>query len=277
VNVQLRTGCRPNQALAGAFFWFTNGNASYNALQVDVTKRYSHHLQFRANYTWSKSLDINSAPTGAQANNQAQMVLNRFDVRRDWGPSALNPEHAAHFSATYELPFGRGQRWGADAKGAADKLVSGWVLNMITTLQSGFPITPQVGSNVSGDGDTRNPDRPSLNPGFSGPIIKGSPTQWFDPNAFIIPTAGTFGNLGRGSLRGPGLASVDVSLFKDTQLAERVKLQFRTEVFNVLNHPNFGTPNLIVFSGGAISPTAGQITTTVTPSRQIQFGMKLIY
>ncbi len=275
-NINQR-GCRPNPNLSSAFYWLTEGNASYNALQVEVTKRSSRNLQFRANYTWSRSFDINSAPTGAQANNQAQMVLDRFDLRRDWGPSALNPDHIAHFSATYELPFGRGQRWYGDPHGVGDKLASGWVLNMITTLESGFPLTPQVGTNRSGNGDTRNPDRPSFNPAFTGSITKESPTQWFDPNAYVMPTVGTFGNVSRGSLRGPGLASVDLSLFKDTQISERVKFQFRTECFNLLNHANFGTPNLIVFSGGKISPTAGQIPNTVTPARQIQFGMKIIY
>ncbi len=178
---------------------------------------------------------------------------------------------------SYGLPFGRGQYWLANAGGVTDKLVSGWVFNTITTLMSGFPLTPQVGSNVSGDGDIRNPDRPSVNPNFSGSIVKGSPTQWFNPNAFVLPAAGTFGNLGRGTLRGPGLVSMDVSMFKDTKLTEKIAMQFRAECFNVLNHTNFNTPNMTVFSGGAISPTAGQITSTATPSRQIQFALKLIY
>jgi Carboxypeptidase regulatory-like domain len=268
---------RPNRNLSGGFFWLTEGNSSYNALQVDVTKRFSRKLQFRANYTWSKSLDINSAPTGAQANNQAQMVLNRFNLRQDWGPSALNVAHQAHFMASYELPFGRGQYWLANARGVTDKLVSGWVFNTISTLMSGFPLTPLAGSNISGDGDTRNPDRPSLNPNFSGPIVVRKGTQWFDPNAFVLPAAGTFGNLGRGTLSGPGLAEVDVSLFKDTKITEKLGMQFRAECFNVLNHTNFNTPNLTVFSNGAISPTAGQITSTATSSRQIQFGLKVIY
>jgi carboxypeptidase family protein/TonB-dependent receptor-like protein len=279
-NAINKTGCRPNPFLSSGFFWFSNGNASYHALQVEVTKRYSRHLQFRANYTWSRSLDINSAPTGAQANNQAQMVLDRFNIRQDWGPSALNSDHIAHFSATYELPFGRGQRWYRDPHGVGDKLASGWVLNMITTLQSGFPITPLAGSNLSGNGDTRNPDRPALDPNFTGPVVTGDPNQWFNPAAFLPPTQGMQGTLlpsgevlapiSRGSFRGPGLASVDISLFKDTRISERVKFQFRTECFNVLNHANFGTPNLVV-------STAGRISSTVTPARQIQFGMKIIY
>ena len=214
---------RPNPNLSGGFFWYSEGNSSYNALQVDVIRRFARRLQFRANYTWSKSLDNNSALTGAQASNQPQMVLNRFDLRQDWGPSALNVAHQAHFTATYELPFGRGQYWLAQAGGVADKLVSGWVLNTITTIGSGFPFTPQVGSNISGDGDTRNPDRPSLKPGFTGPITLGNPNQWFDPNAFSVPPAGTYGNLGRGVLNGPGLAEVDASLFKNTKITEKIR------------------------------------------------------
>src|SRR5208282_3868644 len=129
----------------------------------------TRQLQFRANYTWSKSLDNNSALTGAQSNNEAQMVLDRFDLRKDWGPSALNVAHQAHFTTTYELPFGQGQHWLARSGAVTDKLASGWVFNTITTLMSSFPLTPQAGSNISGDGGTRNPDRPALKAGFNGP------------------------------------------------------------------------------------------------------------
>jgi hypothetical protein len=161
--------------------------------------------------------------------------------------------------------------------GFESKLISGWQLNGITTLLSGFPVTPQIGSNRSGDGDTRNPDRPSLNTAFSGPIVEGNPNQWFNPNAFVLPAAGTYGNLGRGVLTGPGLADLDLSLFKNIALAERMNLQIRSEFFNALNHANFGTPNAIVFSGTQVSSTAGLITNTATTSRQIQFSMKLTF
>jgi hypothetical protein len=268
---------RPNPNLSGGFFWYTEGNTSYNALQGDVIRRYSHGFQMRGNYTWSKSLDMNSALTGAQANNQAQMVLNRNNLRMDWGPSALNVKYQASISGTYELPFGRGKQWLRDGNGVAGKVVGGWQLNAIATLLSGFPFTPQIGSNRSGDGDTRNPDRPSLNSSFTGPIILGNPNEWFNPNAFVLPTAGTYGNLGRGTFTGPGLADLDVSLFKNTGLSERTNLQFRAEFFNVLNRANFGTPNAIVFSGTNTSSSAGLITTTATTSRQIQFGLKLIF
>jgi hypothetical protein len=268
---------RPNPYLGAGFFWYTEGNSSYNALQVDVRRRLAQGLDFRANYTWSKNLDLNSGLTGAQAQNQAQMILDRNDLARDWGLAALNITHQASISSHYELPFGQGKRWLNNAGGVASKLINGWQLNGIATLLSGFPFTPQVGSNRSGDGDTRNPDRPSLNPSFTGPVILGSPNEWFNPNAFVLPAAGTYGNLGRGTFIGPGLADLDLSVFKDTVVAERTTLQFRAEFFNALNRANFGTPNATVFAGGAINASAGLITSTATTSRQIQFGLKLIF
>jgi len=270
-------GARPNPYLSAGFFWFTEGNSSYNALQVDLERRLTQGLQFRANYTWSKNLDMNSGLTGAQAQNQAQMILNRNDLPRDWGPSALNITSSSSMSTTYELPFGKGKHWMGNAAGLEGKLISGWQLNGIATLMTGFPFTPQIGSNRSGDGNIRNPDRPSLNPSFTGPVVLGTQTHWFDPTAFILPAAGTFGNLGRGVYTGPGLAEVDMSLFKDTALLERMNLQFRLEMFNLLNRTNLGTPNATVFSGTSISPSAGLITTLATTPRQIQFGLKLIF
>ena len=198
------TAARPNPYLSDGFFWYTEGNSSYNALQLDLTHRLSHGLQFRAAYTWSKNLDMNSGLTGAQAENQSQMVMNRFDLHRDWGPSALDIASQASISLAYELPFARG------AHGAEGKLLRGWQVNTITTLQTGFPFTPVIGANTSGDGNTRDPDRPSLNPNFTGPVILGTQSEWYNPNAFMIPPAGTWGNLGRGVYKGPGLEEVDV-------------------------------------------------------------------
>lgn len=253
-------GSRPNPYLGAGFFWYMEGNSSYNALQADVSRRLTQGVEFRANYTWSKNLDMNSALTGAQANNQPQMILDRNDVKRDWGPSALNVTSQGSISWTYALP-----------------VIRGFEFNGIATFLSGFPFTPQIGSNRSGDGDTRNPDRPSLNPAFGGPVVVGNPNQWFNPGAFVLPAAGTYGNLGRGTYMGPGLAAIDLSLVKDIVITERMHLQVRSEFFNILNHTNLGTPNAIVFSGGAVSPSAGLITATATTSRQIQFGLKLIF
>jgi len=268
---------RPNPYLSAGFFWFMQGSNSYNAFQIDVKRRLTAGFQVRGNYTWSKNLDMNSALTVAQANNQPQLVLDRTNLRRDWGPSALNVKHQASISGQYELPFGNGKRWLNGASRLTQKLAGGWQLNGIMTLLSGFPFTPTLGQNRSGDGDTRNPDRPNVNPSFTGPVVQGEPTQWFNPNAFVLPPAGTYGNLGRGEFQGPGLSEVDLSAFKNTVITEKVLLQFRAEVFNVLNRANFGTPNAVVFSGASYSPSAGLITVTATSSRQIQFGLKLIF
>jgi hypothetical protein len=234
-------------------------------------------LQLRGNFTWSKNLDNNSALQGAQANNQAQMIMDRNDLRRDWGPSALDATAQSSISATYELPVGKHKRFLTNAQGFKNALIGGWQFNGIVTLLSGFPFTPQLGSNRSGNGDTRNPDRPSLNANFAGPVVLGNRTQWFDPNAFVLPAPGTWGNLGRGDYRGPGLGTVDISFLKNAALSERVTLQVRAECFNLQNRANFGTPNAVVFSGTAISGSAGLITNTTTTSRQLQLGVKLIF
>ncbi len=258
---------RPNPLLGAGFFWYTEGNTSYNALQLDVTRRLNHGLQFRANYTWSKNLDMNSGLTDRAGQQSAADGDGSQRSASRLGPvRARRHQSGEHFVALR-----------AAVRHSANRLVSGWQVNGIATLLSGFPFTPQIGANRSGDGDTRNPDRPSLNPAFSGPVVLGSPNQWFNPNAFVLPTPGTYGNLGRGVYRGPGLANLDLSLFKTTKITERTNLQFRAEFFNALNHANFGTPNAIVYSGAAFNPSAGLITATTTTSRQIQFGLKLVF
>jgi hypothetical protein len=127
--------------------------------------------------------------------------------------------------------------------------------------------------------------RPFLNPDFSGPVILGRPGQWFNPNAFIAPlsTSGFYGNLGRDSYTGPGLAAWDFSVLKDTAIREKLRLQFRAEIINLLNRANFNTPNLIVFTPPSatnptgVSDTAGALTSTSTTARQVQFGLKLLW
>jgi Carboxypeptidase regulatory-like domain len=270
-------GTRPNPYLGAGFFWFTEGNSSYNALEIGATHRLSQGFEFRANYTWSKNLDVNSALTGAQARNEAQMALERNDLSHDWGPSALDRASQASISALYVLPFGPGKRWLNAQGGFKGKLIDGWQLSGIATLLSGFPFTPLAGSNVSGDGDIRDPDRPSWNPNLSGPVILHNPHQWFNPNAFSLPAPGTYGNVGRESLTGPGLAELDFALLKNTPLSERITMQFRAEFFNIFNRVNFGAPNPTVFSRGAMSASAGLITTLSTNPRQIQFALKMIF
>lgn len=269
-------GTRPNQYLGAGFFWYNEGNSSYNALETEVNHRFGHGLQLRGSYTWSKNLDMNSALTIAQSANEPQMIMDRNDLRRDWGPSALNAAQQLSISGRYELPFGPGKRW-ANSTGHLSKLAGGWQINGISTFLSGFPLTPLDGSNRSGDGDTRNPDRPNYASGVPGPIVTHNPKQWFNPAAFVLPTVGTYGDVGRGVLTGPGLADVDFSILKSTAITEGITLEFRAEAFNIFNRVNFGAPNATVFSGTTTSLQAGQITTLATTPRQIQFGLKLLF
>jgi hypothetical protein len=193
--------------------------------------------------------------------------------------------NAAVIDAIYALPFGQGQALANGLQGWSGKLIGGWSVASIFTIQSGFPFTPQLSYNPSNNGDTRNPVRPFLNPNFTGPVVLGNPNQWFNPAAFIAPpsNSGFYGNIGRNTYIGPGLATWDFSVLKDTAIRERLNLQFRAEIFNLLNRANFNTPNLIVFTPPTatnptgLSGTAGAITSTSTTSRQIQFGLKLLW
>jgi hypothetical protein len=265
--------------LTNTWTWFALGVSSYNALQVDVNHRFSRGISLRGVYTWSKALDDGDSLNGTAAGNAPGLVSNPYNLRADWGLATYDVRNMGVISAVYELPFGRGRRWASGSGGWQNGIVGGWSLNSIVTAQSGFPFTPQLSYNPSNNGDTRNPVRPFVNPNFSGPVILGKPGQWFNPNAFLAPPAnsGFYGNLRRDTLIGPGLATWDFSVMKDTAIHERLNLQFRAEIFNLLNRANFNTPNLIVFTPSGVSGTAGAITSTSTTSRQVQFGMKFLW
>ena len=248
-------------------------------MQVDANHRFSRGISLRGVYTWSKALDDGDSVNGTTSANAPALVSNPYDIRADWGPATFDVRHAAAISAVYDLPFGRGRHFANHLAGISDTLVSGWSTTSILILQSGFPFTPQLSYNPSNNGDTRNPVRPFVNPNFTGPIITGNPNRWFNPEAFLPPppNSGFYGDLGRNTLTGPGLATWDFSAIKDTKLAERVKLQFRAEIFNLLNRTNFNTPSLITFTPNGVSGTAGAITSTSTTARQVQFGLKLLW
>jgi Carboxypeptidase regulatory-like domain len=276
---------RANPTLANTWTWFSEGTSSYNALQVDVSRRFSHGLSFRGVYTFSKVLDDGDSLNQTTAGNAPGLVSNPYNLRADKGLGTFNVTNLWVLNALYSLPFGHGQTYGNDLQGWKGHLVSGWSLASIITLQSGFPLTAQLSYNPSNNGDTRNPVRPFVNPSFTGPVVLGKPGQWFNPAAFIAPpsTGGFYGNAGRDTFIGPGLATWDFSVLKNTAIGERLQLQFRMEFFNLLNRANFNTPNLIVFTPPTaanptgVSGTAGAITSTATTARQLQFGLKLLW
>ncbi len=276
---------RANPALANTWTWFSAGTSSYHALQLDVRQRLRHGLTLRGAYTWSKALDDGDSLNQTTAGNAPGLASNPFDLAADKGLATFDVRNIGVLNLLYALPFGRGRTFANHLEGLGDRLAGGWTLSSIVTVQSGFPFTPQLSYNPSNNGDTRNPVRPFLNPAFKGKVILGNPNQWFDPNAFIAPPSagGFYGNLGRDTYIGPGLATWDFAVLKETSFHERASVQFRAEVFNLLNHPNFNTPNLIVFTPPTaanptgLSGTAGAVTSTSTPSRQIQFVLKLVW
>jgi hypothetical protein len=268
-----------NPKLGASTTWISDGISNYNALTVDFHRHFQQGLQLRGVYTYSKSLDDGTAWNSSVGANAPGFVMYPSDPKLDYGRANSDVRNVAVFNATYELPFGQGKRFLANASGWQQKAIGGWTASEIATLQSGFPFTPQLGFNPTNNGDSRNPIRPSVNPNFHGKVIQGGPAQYFNPNAFIVPIAGTYGNLGRNTLTGPGISELDLSLRKNTELTRRLNLQFRAEFFNILNRTNFGIPNTVVYASDTTtpSPTAGLITTTATTSRQIQFGAKLLF
>lgn len=270
---------KANPTLANTWTWFALGVSSYHALQLDFNRRFAHGFAVRAAYTWSKALDDGDSLNATTAGNAPGLVADPFNLKADWGPATYDVRHAVTISAVYELPFGKGKRFATMLPRPANAIMSGWTVNSIFAAQTGFPFTPQLSYNPSNNGDTRNPVRPFANPNFRGRVILGRPDQWFNPNAFLQPppNSGFYGNLGRDTLTGPGLATWDVALHKLVPLREGLNAQFRAEMFNLLNRANFNTPNLIVFTPSALSGSAGAVTSTSTSSRQVQLGVKLLW
>lgn len=254
-----------------------NNSSTYNALQVSFSRQFTRHISFQTSYWWSKSLDYvsslnlaGSAPTLVAGEND--LAQNPFDLRAEHGPSLFDATNRFVFSGTYALPLWRG------APHAADVLVNGWQFNTIVTLSSGTPFTVYDSDNAPMEGTAPEitgfySSRPNVlsNPN-DGPH---TPNEWVSRSAFqeLTPEAnpGEFGDEGRNAIRGPGLETVDLSLFKYFPLTERTRLQFRAEAFNSLNHPNFMLPE-----NDIASPEFGQIL-QAGPPRLLQFALKVIY
>src|SRR5260370_21850369 len=166
-------------------------------------------------------MDLNSSffqVSGGE--NEPADVFSPYNLALNRGPAAFSLHHQFNVNYSYALPFGNGQRFGSGASGLMNQLIGGWQWNGIVTAQGGFPVTPQIGFNASGTGDNNITDVPNWNPDFKGPGPVRKRDLWFDPKAFTMPTAGTFGNVSRGALRGSDLVSVDTSFFKKIKINE---------------------------------------------------------
>ena len=248
------------------------GVANYNAFSFKATRRYRNGLNVIASYTFSKSLDDVS---GIRVQQSLLFPQNSLCVVCDYSPSDFDVRHRVTAAVVYDLPVGKG-RTCAPSNMFVDGVVGGWQISTIATLQSGTPQTLTTGFDNSSTALGGYPvDRPDRVPGGS---VKASPqttTHWWNFDAFTTATPGTFGNLGRNAVFGPGLVNFDAAIHKDFHMFynENHRLQFRFETFNAFNHPNWGLPN-----GNHRSATNfGQISTTRGDMRQLQFAVKYVF
>ena len=262
-----RRGYHP-QPGSNQFIRATDVNSNYNALIVRLERRFSHGLSFVGGYTFGKSIDTAS---GLNGTNQPQ---DNYDLKAERGLSDFDIRQRFVFSSNWELPFGPARQWLRD--GTAARVLGHWDLANILTLQSGQPLTAILATALSGT-DSNGTDRPDLiaNPNLPG--RQRSPSRWFNTDAFAAPpifydSLGAYsilGNEGRNVITGPGLAAWDMSLQRLARLSERLNVVFRSDFFNLTNHPNFDRPGLIYGTSNF-----GQISSAEN-SRQIQFSLRL--
>jgi Carboxypeptidase regulatory-like domain/TonB dependent receptor len=254
---------RPFPQLGGFTAMTDIASSTYNALQVKAEKRATHGLYFLSAFTYSKA--INDLPEICCA---APFAQNSYDLAAEKGRADFDQKLRWVLSFDYELPFGgAGSNLSSRAMDAA---FGGWHLGGIYTLASGFPFSPYINDDTSNTG-TQGIPRPNQLRDGNLPRDQRGPNNWFDINAFAIPSGFAFGNAGRNVLTGPGQNVFDWSLRKEFALTERQRLEFRAEFFNAFNHPNFAQPDNFIDDG---TGSAGVITSVAIPMRQIQFGLK---
>jgi hypothetical protein len=273
-------------------FLDSGANASYHGLQTTLQKRMKNGLSFSIAHTWSKTLMEGYGRNEGDGYNP-NAYQNPRNRAADKGRVGFDVTHNVVSNFVYELPF-----FGKSSNLFAKHVLGGWQTNGVITMRTGFPLTVTQGAITNTANVTIRPDRIGLG-SLSNPTVN----QWFNPNDFRLvscqstatPELCRYGNSGMGILEGPGAKIVDFSLFKNFQIHERVKLQFRSEMYNLFNTPQFARPNGGLNTGGSFLPTrsasggidypsqanqargVGAITGLVSPMRQIQFGLKLLW
>jgi len=258
--------------VSGDNYAATDGLSAYHSLQVTAQKRFSSGLSFLSAYTYSHSIDDVPLQEGGGADGPVpQDPLHR---NLDFASSSFDIRHRFTQTVNYYLPFGKGKRFDL-GKSWVNKAFGDWQINMILTAQTGLPFTPVLANSVA---NTNSSSRPNINSGVSATLANPTINDWFNTSfnvpgsVWSTPALYTFGNAGRNILRGPGRFNLDTSLFKDFAVSERVHVQFRGELFNVLNHPQFDLPNATI--GNA---QAGIISATLGTPRDIQVGLRLMF
>jgi len=283
----------------GASYAATEGNSYYDGVQAQIEKHYAAGLDFLAAYTWSRARTDARGPLnfGSTLVSYRAPYLTGYGIQGDYTDAPQDIRQVLHLSGGYELPFGTGKRFLANASGAEKQIFGGWILNWVLTLEGGQPITVGCADGTTSDFGCTAYIIPGANRHGTGGVNQflnaAAFTQPCVPNgsggpAGCIPESG-FGLLGgeNGQVSGPSMNRLDFSIFKNFQATERLKVQFRSEFFNVLNHPTFNAPG---FSGNGVvavpnslnftSSNFGEIGSTRFPfndPRQIQFALKFLF
>ncbi len=300
-----------NPAFGSIRGMFYQGRSYFNALELQLAKRMSHGFQMQGTFTWGRSIDTSSATVAGDAFGNSISSLNWFDMKLTRGPSDFNVGRTLVVNGTWDLPFGK------SFSGPAHWIADGWELGLILTVSDGVPFTPTWGTgldpaNTLSSDDFAFPNRLGGS-GCATLTNPGNPNNYIKTQCFVVPTAPdmTFwnancdpappsvggpvsfpqcfnlrGNAGRNILIGPGITNLDFSVFKNNhikRISETFNVQFRAEMFNIINHANFAPPqvgdgNTDIFDGtGAPNPIAGALVRTTIPERQIQFALKIIF
>jgi hypothetical protein len=238
----------------------SGASSNYHALQVSFSKRLSRGILIDGNYTWAKNIE------------EGLTHQDSYNIRGDRGLSTIDIAHRFVISYLYELPFGKGRKFGANAPGLLDAIIGGWQFNGISTFQSGTPLTITANNTAGLFNPLTRPNTNGKDPRLNGKVDERL-NKYFDTSVYSQPAAFTFGNVGPTvNLRNDGTRNFDLSLFKQFAPLEKMRVQFRVEALNAFNTPRFGSPTTSV-----TSTTFGQITSQANSPRQLQFGLKLLW
>ena len=283
-------GCGPNGAalpLPYPAFPFSDiasifdaGRAHYNSLQLKAeTKSAQHGVYALVSYTYSRAYDNGFSDGLGSVIGATYFPLPNYQ-NLDWGLSQINLNQNFTASIIYQLPFGKGQKWGTNLSGVGNALAGGWELTLIEHATSGFPVFVVDSNNTSGAGflntNAQGLIRPNqiCNPVLSNPTL----SEWFNPSCFAQPAPGQLGNANRTPLSGPDFVNTDLSIIKHFVPREGIRVDFRTEFFNLFNHPQFGAPGLNGYGADFSSPsTMAVVNYTVNNPRLVQFALKVAF
>jgi hypothetical protein len=244
------------------------GVSSYHAGLLKMEKRFSRGFNVLATYTWSKFLDNSDGGSGGSLGDEPNAYSDYYNRRADWGPSENDIRHRMTFSSVYQLPFGKGKpylksHW-------SRHILGGWSLGAVMILQSGAPVTVSTQTNTTYS-NSSGPLRADVLRDPNLPESERTVRRWFDTSAFVQPQPYMFGNAGIGLVRADGIVTLNGSVIRTFVVTERMRLQFRGEIFNLPNHPNFGLPGR-TYEGAGFG-----IINSARAARQVQIGLRLTW